>query len=679
MKSFTFAHRISAFCAGFLFIIAASFAPASLHAQDKSAVVAEIGDYELTLGEYEEQFIRNNGGEIVAQRSTVEERKEFLDLLVKYRLKVLEARDKGFHEDAEIQKELDEYRNSLAVPYLTERALIDPAIKSLYERRKEEVRAAHVLIRIEQDSLGQLDTLSARIRAMDVLRQAQSGVPFDSLVRQYSDDKGTIPRGGDLLWFSAGMTVPVFDDAVYSLKKGEICGHLVRTMFGYHIVKLVDRQPSRGEIEVSHILVRLPQEAADDTTAAWQKVNSILDSLKNGADFAELAQRNSADPGSAANGGTLGWVGRRKFVPDFELVAFELPINELSYPVRTQFGYHIIKVTGERPQRGFEDSRQELKDLYRRYSYEQDNKDFIAGIIKKYGVAVDPDVSKAIIAKVDTTATTSAPGWYNKIPDNLKKRVWVKLDGADITVDDAIRMIERDQELQSKSLNRASLATVGATLGRNKAMMLETRNLEDRFPEFAKLMKEYREGVLLFRAEQEAVWNNVKVEEEPLRAYWTSHTSEYTWPDRVRFSEIFVTSDSLAQVLRDSLKAGVAFEELAARHTQRSGYKQKNGEWGFQPIDANELAEAAVKAGVGAVEGPMKFQYGFSIIKVTDTDKAREKTFEEAQSEVSSRFQEYESKRLEREWIDSLKEKFGVEIDQDILKDAFSDLGNTSR
>jgi len=646
----------------------------ALQAQDKSAVVAEIGDYELTLGEFEEQYIRNNGGEAAAVRSSMEDRKEFLDLLVKYRLKVLEAREKGFDEDPEIIKELEEYRNSLAVPYLTERALIDPAVEDLYNRRLEEVRAAHILIRIPTDSLGQPDTLSAYNRAMEVIEQAKAGVSFDSLARKYSDDKGTKEKGGDLLWFSAGMTVPAFDAAAYALEPGEIADHPVRTMFGYHVVKLADRQPTRGEIHVRHILVRLPQEAGDDTLAAFNKAVSLLDSLKNGVDFADLARRNSDDPGSAANGGDLGWVTRRKFVPEFELAAFELGVGEVSRPVRTQFGYHIIEVTDERPVRSLEESRQELKDLYRRYSYEQDNQHFLSSIYDKFNVRINEDVSAAIIAAVDTTATTSTPGWYNAISDDLKKRTWVTLDGAEVTVDDAIRRIERDQELQSKALNRASVANLAEMLGQKKAIELETRDLEERYPEFGKLMKEYREGVLLFRAEQEAVWNNVKVEEERLKEYWEQHRSEYTWPDRVRFSEIFVTTDSLANVLRDSLRQGVPFEDLAARHTQRSGYKKKMGEWGYQPYDANELADTASTMEIGAIAGPMKFQYGYSIIKVTDKDAAREKTFKEAQSEVSSRFQEYESKRLEREWIQSLKDKFGVEIDTELLSEAFSDL-----
>ncbi|PLX32205.1 MAG: hypothetical protein C0600_03445 [Ignavibacteria bacterium] len=659
----------------FALMLILSFLPTEiLQAQDKTAVVAEIGDYELSLGEFEEQYIRNNGGVEAALKSTPAEREEFLELLIKYRLKVLEARDKGFHKDESILQELDEYRNSLAIPYLTERALIDPKVEELYNRRLTEMRAAHILIRIVTDSLGRQDSLGALNKAQEVLKRAQSGEDFAALALEFSDDRGTKEKGGDLLWFTAGMTVPAFDNVIYTLNEGEIGPEPVRTMFGYHIVKLLDKQPARGEIEVKHILVRVPQETPDDTTAAWEKANAILDSLNTGSDFAGLAMRNSEDPGSAANGGDLGWVGRRKFVPDFEIVAFELGVNEVSYPVRTQFGYHIIKVTGERPPKSLEESKQELKDLYRRYSYEKDNEEFLNNMVAKYNISVNEDVTRAIIAVVDTTATTSAPGWHKRIKDALKERVWVTLKGEEITVDKAIRMIERDQELQSKALNRGTMSKLANSIGRKKAISLATMDLEDRYPEFAKLMMEYREGVLLFRAEQEAVWNQVKVEEPRLKDYWEEHKSEYTWPDRVRFSEIFVTSDSLMNVLHDSLKAGANFYELAGRHTQRSGYKAKNGEWGFQPYDTNELSKAASTAGIGSIIGPMKFQYGYSLLTISDKDKAREKTFEEAQSEVSSRFQEYESKRLEREWIDGLRDKFGVDVDASLLKEAFSDL-----
>jgi peptidyl-prolyl cis-trans isomerase SurA len=641
----------------------------------KPTVLAKIGKYDLSLEEFERQFIRNNGGEAAAARSTKDERQEFLELLIKYRLKVHEARAKGYDKDAEIVKELQEYRNSLAIPYFTERALIDPKIRELHELQKEEIRAAHVLVRIVNDPDGNPDSTTALTKANDILRQAREGVPFDTLAARYSDDRGTSEKGGDLLYFTAGMTLPAFDRAVYSLRQpGELYPTPVRTMFGYHVVKLIERRPSRGELQVSHILVRSNPEEPGDTTTALEKLNSIIDSIKQGYGFAELALRNSEDPGSAAKGGDLGWVTRRKFVPEFEMVAFDLKEGELSRPVRTQFGWHVITITGERPPKTFEDAKQELKELYRRYSYDEDNKAFAEQIYAGYSISLNNDVLARLKTSVDSTATTSAPGWYNNIDDKLKAAKVATFKGGGVTVEEAIRIIEKNQDLQSKPLNTRSLREVMELVAQKEVLRVETATLETRYPEFGNLMQEYQEGVLLFKAEQDAVWNQVKVEEGRLKAFWEQHRSEYTWPERVRFSEIFVTSDSLSKVLRDSLDKGVPFEELAERHTQRAGYNAKQGDWGLQAVDANELTKRVQGMQDGWVEGPHKFQYGYSIVKKTGKDQAREKTFEEAQSEVSSKFQEFESKRLETEWIEGLRKKYGVTVNNSVLEKAFSTL-----
>ena len=305
-------------------------------------IVARIGNYPLSLKEYERQYLKNNGGQAAADTSTEIGRTDFLNLLVKYRLKVMEAKSLGYDKDPEIMKELGEYRNSLAIPYLTERALIDKKIEVLYNRRLDEVRAAHILIRPPVDSTGKQDTSVAYAKARDVLRRALQGERFDSLASRNSDDPGTAKSGGDLMYFTAGMTLPAFDDAIYSLSPGQVYPDLVKTIFGYHIVKLLERKPARGEIEVSHILARFPEKDPADTAAAYAKIHAVLDSLHRGVSFKELAQRNSEDPSSAANGGDLGWVGRRRFVPEFEMVAFNMKVGETSDIVRTGFRYHII-------------------------------------------------------------------------------------------------------------------------------------------------------------------------------------------------------------------------------------------------------------------------------------------------------------------------------------------------
>jgi len=634
-------------------------------------MVATIGDYKLSLKEYERQYLKNNGGRSAADTSTLAGRMDFLDLLVKYRLKVLEARALGYDKDPEIIKELDEYRNSLAVPYLTEREVIDPQIKKLHERRQQEVRAAHILLRTQQDSLGNMDTASVYAQAVDLLRQARSGVPFDTLAARWSQDPGSAKNGGELMYFTAGMTVPAFDDAVYSLKPGEIYPRPIRTLFGYHLVKLLDKRTTRGEIEVSHILVRIPPEKPDDTTAAYAKISSIADTLRRGGDFAKLARMNSEDQMSGEKGGDLGWGGRRRFVPEFELVAFEMSVGQVSDVVRTPFGYHIIKVTGERPAKPFDEMRQELKQIYQRYGFEEDNRAFLSSIEAKHGIKISEPTVERMAQLLDTSSTTAVAGWHDPLTEDVRSMTLVTLRGGAVTVGDAITTIDRNRDLQSKPLNRASLRELAQLLGQKEAMARETADLEKRYPEFGELMQEYREGVLLFRAEQEAVWNRVAVRDTALKEFWERHRAEYAWPDRVSFREIFVTSDSLGKVLRDSLNHGVDFAELASRHTQRAGYKEKGGDWGLQVETVNDLSRKAITMQPGWIEGPFRNQYGWSIIRMEGREAAREKTFEEAQSEVSSKFQEFEHKRLEKEWIDSLRRKFGVSVNEGALRNAF--------
>lgn len=641
-------------------------------------VVAKIGSYSLTLPEYERQYLKNNGGQAAADTSTFPGRMDFLQLLIKYRLKVLEARDQGYEKDPDIQRELQEYRNSLAVPFLTERVVIDPQLRVLHERRKTEVRAAHILIRVQPDSTGVIDTLKAWNEAQRILALARGGERFDSLAARFSEDPGSSKNGGDLMYFSAGMTVPVFDDAVYNMKVGELLGHPVRTMFGYHLIKVLDKRPARGELQVSHILTRFPVENPTDTAAAYAKIRLISDSLRNGVSFQDLAMRNSEDPVSGAKGGDLGWIARRRTVPEFESAAFDLPKGVVSGPVKTPFGYHIILVTDERAAKAFDESKQELKQIYQRYGFEEDNAAFVAGVEKKYGMTVSEPAIERIALEVDTASTTSVAGWYSKMTDATKALPLVTFTGSAFTVDEAVRIVEKNRDYQSRPLNRNSLRELARTLGQKSALERETQDLETRYPEFAELMQEYREGVLLFRAEQEFVWNKVAVKDSALRLFWGERASEYRWPDRYAVREIFVTSDSLANVLRDSLNNGVDFGELAARHTQRAGYKEKKGDWGLLVPEKEELARKVQGLQVGWIEGPFKHQYGYSIVKLEGREPARDKTFEEAQSEVSSRFQEFEHKRIERDWIELLTRKFGLTVSEESVRNAFRDVRKKS-
>jgi peptidyl-prolyl cis-trans isomerase SurA len=206
-------------------------------------------------------------------------------------------------------------------------------------------------------------------------------------------------------------------------------------------------------------------------------------------------------------------------------------------------------------------------------------------------------------------------------------------------------------------------------------MLLDERStgLEATYPEFASLMKEYQDGVVLFKAEQTEVWNKVAVNDTALHEYFDLNREKFQFPARVDYSELHVESDTLALLVYDSLSNGGDFSEFATRYNDDEELKSKGGSHGFQPVDSDELAAEAEAMEIGKISEPIELETGgFVIIKANGKEPARQKTFEEAGAEVSNAFQEFESKRLEKLWIERVAQQHPVTMFKEHLKNAFT-------
>src|ERR1700689_43418 len=212
-----------------------------------------------------------------------------------------------------------------------------------------EFNVSHILISVGQEaSPEQID--AAAKRAQDVYERAKGGEDFAKLAVAYSNSQ-TALEGGALGW-RKGSELPTFlSDTVAKLKPGEV-GEPLRTPTGFHIVKLNEVRGGSSEnsvedqIHVRHILMKT-NELADDATVRT-KLLAIRERILKGEDFAGIAQVSSEDPGSAAEGGDLGWSGPGTFAPEFETVINGLKDNEMSEPFHTQFGWHLAQVLGHR-------------------------------------------------------------------------------------------------------------------------------------------------------------------------------------------------------------------------------------------------------------------------------------------------------------------------------------------
>lgn len=277
---------------------------------------------------------------------------------------------------------------------------------------KEEVRASQIFIAVANDA-PENQVQAARQKLEDVKKQLAKGTDFAELAKKYSEDESTKDQGGDLGYFAKGESrySVAFDDAAFALAVGKV-SDIVRTDEGLHLIKLADRRtqglkevkdqvqqdlsdelqeqrfqawlkgardqgvfPQTEEVHARHLLIKVAKDAPEDQVqAARRKIEDIQKQLAGGADFAELAKQFSEDTSNKAQGGDLGWFGHGRMVAEFDQAAFALKENQISDPVRTQFGFHLIQLVERRTVDTF---KQEIEDDYTKEQLDKRFEDWV--------------------------------------------------------------------------------------------------------------------------------------------------------------------------------------------------------------------------------------------------------------------------------------------------------------
>ncbi|HEX7572465.1 MAG TPA: peptidylprolyl isomerase [Bacteroidota bacterium] len=752
---------------------------------EQDAIVAKVGTQPVRLSEYEQQYIKSLGNREAGAATSQDDREKFLDLVVKYRLKLAGAHDEGLDKHPEVLNEIAAYKGSLAASYLTEREVITPGVRQLYARQNEEIRASHILLSLTP-SASASDSAAAYKKAYEIISAARSGVDFGMLALEHSQDPSAKLNKGDLYYFTAGQLVSPFEDAAFAMKIGEISSAPVRTQYGLHIIKLVDRKPAPGEVHASHIMIRFqnPNPPPQDTAQAYGKIKALKDSLGAGANFASLATGHSEDPGSAGKGGDLGYFSRRRWVQPFDEVAMNLKPGQVSDIVRTPYGYHLIKCYDVRARKSFDAAKQELQPIYQQLRYQDDYAKFLDRLKKEVHFKLYDSTLTRFLASVDTNGTTHDSAWWSGIKPGVGTLPLFSVQDQRIAVDSVVRLIEARPELAGTSLRAQPLAAAVDKIGEQLVFSAKADLLAKNVPEFAALLAEYREGILLYQVEQEHVWNRIVMGDSVLKPYFAANRDKFTWPDRISITEMRGASDSLAGVISRRLLAGQTIETVAAADSIRLAsptvFRTSFARGSAKP-DANSLASlsamvdelrhdsgirvtitarpdtskgksrsqklavarleairshlinklkinpvrvtiissplpAEVPAGaenpveadiirtdlsgrtplvfgkpetvllppptdertqradtlaVGNATPPFLYKGYYTIVRLNAREKARRKTYEEAGPELSSAYQDYESKRLESDWLAQLGQKYPIVEYKPILKNAF--------
>ena len=347
-----------------LFLAGCGGGTALITSSDTTAV-ATYGNHALYPDEFLLEYERNA---ILSASGAKDTPEEFLDRLINYRLKVLEAEAAGYHEEPAVVDEIHSYRAAFARPYLVDRVVLAPILLDFYEKKKQIVHASHLFTRL-QPEMSPTDTLRAYNRALALRDSVLQGMAFADVAELYSEDAAASSPDarqgyrGDLGWFTAGMMIKDFEDRAYTEPVGAV-SEVFRSQYGYHVIKVHDRRPAIPSIRLSQILVRINGTAPESTAVARKKIEEARDRLDAGQNFAFVASELSEEANSRHRGGDVGLIRylTRGLDSAFKEIAFNIHnVGDVTDIVHTGYGFQILKLTGRDTLGTYEDEFEDLR------------------------------------------------------------------------------------------------------------------------------------------------------------------------------------------------------------------------------------------------------------------------------------------------------------------------------
>lgn len=625
-------------------------------AQMEDPVILIIEENTVTKSEFESIFRKNNQDADVSEDAL----REYMQLFINFKLKVMEAQELGMDTVQKFLRELDGYRTQLARPYLTDESQNESLLEEAYQRKKEEIKASHLLIQVAQDA-SPSDTLKAWKKITDLRKKAMAGSDFAELARQHSEDPSAKDNGGNLGYFSALQMVYPFENAAYNTPVGSI-SQPIRTRFGYHLVQVNDRRPGRGEIRAAHIMMRSSDsDSPEKQKRAERQIKEVYEELMAGGDFADLALKYSDDGSTSGKGGELPWFGAGKMVEEFENAAFALSENgEISEPVKSRFGWHIIKRLDYKPLPSKEEMRNDLKTRISKDSRSEiTRKAFVNKLKKEYNFKEFPRQLKPVISVLDTNIYY---GSWDPSKGAKLNAVLFELDGKKYTQQDFIKYLAEKQTRRRSSAT--SLEAFGndmyAQFVDETVFNYEDSKLEEKYPEFRALMREYHDGILLFELTDLMVWTRAVRDTAGLEAFYEDNKESYKYGERAE-GVFYICSDArVAATAQKMARKGKSDEDIRKKLNKISDLSVRMEEFKAERERHDYLSKVDWKPGVSDTF-EYKNQVGF--VHIHQIHPPEPKPLSEVRGLVTAAFQNH----LERQWIQELREKYFIEIKNDVL------------
>jgi peptidyl-prolyl cis-trans isomerase SurA len=632
----------------------------SLAAQKDSDVLFTVDDQEVTVGEFRYIYGKTSSDKADYQEESV---KEYLDLYERFKLKVARAKSMGLDTVKALQRELEGYRRQLADNYLVGKQVTNRLVEQLYDRRKTDIEFSHILLTFKEGTPSPADTLFLYNRAMTA-KKSLTAANFAETAKNISDDNFSTSRGGRIGYYNAPFPKGMhrLEAALYNAAPNEVVGP-IGTSLGYHLAIKTNTRPARGEMEVGHILVRKPE--GTDKMPVPVQLQSAQNMLANGTDWSVVAAKISEDSKTKDNGGYLGYFGINKFEPAFEDAAFTLTKDgQVSDIIETSAGFHLIRRISHKSVQPLNDSRPLLEAKVKADGrFDEAKKQMLQEIRKK----ADVKENKAVFGRYAATLADSTFLDFRWKPDpNAEKTPLLVIgNGYQVGLEQFQESLRKDSRKRVSMGRQSDAATVATTLYDEwidkQLMAYAESRLEADFPEFAALMREYREGILLFEATKIEVWDRASEDTTGLKAFFANHRDDYEWEERATVTHYAINA-----------KSGLNVAEVLS-FAKENGMDATLDKFGRANINATtDVYEMGRLAEIGGLEA--KVGSSTAVIKdarksVSTFDKveallpARKKELNEARGYVIADYQD----QLEREWVQLLRKRYPVQINKKVL------------
>jgi len=651
---------------GLLLLICLTF---NLAAQvDNNTTLMTIGGNPVTVGEFMTIYQKNNvKGESIDKKSM----DEYLELFINFKLKVMQAEQMGLDTVSTFVKELDGYREQLAKPYFTDEATLNRLIREAYDRKQFDLRASHIYFKVKPDAVS-ADTLAAYKKAMEAREKILKGERFDNVVMEYSEDPSAKDREataqhpfmrgnrGDLGYFTVFDMVYSFETAAYNTPSGQV-SMPVRTDYGYHIIKVTDRFTALGDFVVAHLFLGIPKGATyADSLKVKNKIDSLYAQLKAGAKFEDLVKMYSDDKGSSSKGGVLPKRGVNRLMPEFIACISTLKnVGDFSEPVLTPgYGWHIVKLVERKPVGTFDEEKADLKQRIIKDSRAQQVTEAVITRIKtEYGFTEYPKTKNDFYTLVTDSIFT---GKWNPADALEKHDVMFKVGTSSYTQKDFAKFLASKQKKGEKVDIRLFVDTQFEEFTNDCLMKYENALLESKYPEFKALMKEYRDGILLFDLTDQKVWSKAVKDTTGLKDFYQKNRYNYMWGQRVDATIFTLKKPELAQKVKNFIKSGLKDDDVL-KEVNSDTAKVLTFEAGKFSKKDNAIIDSVTWTPGISKDFPVKG--GIAFVNIRRVIKPEPKSLNEARGLITADYQNY----LEKEWIRYLRARYPVVVNREVL------------